>query len=172
MKKVIIIILAIVAALGLALYFVSRRSNETEVEVERKNILQITDFNIENRTSLKTNDAIYVGNNLKELENNFYDIKIQNTETGIVVYLNKLWYENYGEDYIQDEYLAKICRELSGRLNMQSDTEQFEYVLYKYIKDNYIKVRQNEMVEEILTDKLNLKLELEDDIVKLVIRGN
>lgn len=172
MKKVIIIILEIVVIVGMALYLVSQGNDETESEIEAKNVIEITDFSIEDRTSLKANGAIYVGNNLKELENNFYDIKIQNTESGIVVYLNKLWHENYGKDYIQDDYLAKICRELSSRLNMQNDTEQFEYVLYKYIKDNYIKVRQNETVEEILTDKLNLKLELEEEVVKLIIRGN
>ncbi|MBQ8043651.1 MAG: hypothetical protein IJ272_05825 [Clostridia bacterium] len=172
MKKVIIIILAIVVTLGLILYFVSPKSDKAETEVEDKNFLQIIDFSIEGRISLKLDNAIYVGNNLKELENKFYDIKIQNTESGVAVYLNKLWYENYGEDYIQDEYLARICRELSNRLNMQNNTEQFEYVLYKYIKDNYIKVRQNETVEEILTDKVNLKLELEEDVVKLIIRGN
>ena len=172
MKKVIIITLAMVIILGLVLYFVPQSSNKAELAVENNTVIQITDFNIEGRKSLKIDNIIYVGNNLKELKNNFYDIKIQSTESDVVVYLNKLWYENYGEDYIQDEYLAKICRELSSRLNMQNDTEQFEYVLYKYIKDNYIKVRQNETVEEILTDKLNLKLELRDDVVKLIIRGN
>ena len=108
----------------------------------------------------------------KELENNFCDIKIQSTDNGVVIDLNKLWYETYGEDYIQDDYLAQICREITNRLNVKGDSEQIEYAMYKYIKDNYIKVREGESIEEILTDEINMKLVLEEQTVKLIIRGS
>jgi len=170
MKKVMIILICLLC-LSLILYLMLNKTNNKQTE--SLSDIQIAKFNIKDRAILKRDSDIYVGNNLKELENNFYDIKISNTEYGVVIYLNKLWYATYGNDYIQDEYLARICRELSIGLNVENNEQQFEYVLYKYIKDNYMKIRQNEQVEEILTDKLNIKLELEDNIVKLIIqRGN
>lgn len=171
MNKIVLVAGIVLACLGLALCFVINKTNDDKKQTlnSDSNNLQITQFNVDGRVTLKKDDAIYVGNNLKELENNFYDIKIVNTKDGIVIYLNKLWYETYGLDYIQNEYLARICRELSDRLNVENSSEQFEYLLYKYIKDNYVKVRQNEQVERITTDKLSLKLELEDSVVKLII---
>ena len=166
---IVIAIVLICVTLVIAIMF----KNKEEINNKSKSMqtIQITDFNIDNSVTLKKENNLLLGNNTKELENNFYDIKITNTSEGVEVYLNKLWYENYGQDYIQDEYLAKICRELSSKLNVQETTEEFEYLLYKYVKDNYIKVRQGENIEEIQTDKLCLKCELEDSVAKLIIRG-
>ena len=171
----IVILLAVIAVLILITVFIlkvgSKGDNENQ-ELSSSNLFQITDFNIQNRAVLKKDNAIYVGNNTKELENNFCDIKIQNTDNGVAIDLNKLWYETYGEDYIEDNYLAQICRELTYRLRVKGDSEQIEYVMYKYIKDNYIKVREGEVIEDILTDEINMKLVLEEQIVKLIIRGS
>ena len=174
-SKKIIIAVVIVLSLTVITVFVlnmSSKKNNEKQQISSSNSFQITDFNIENRTVLKKDNAICVGDNTKELENNFCDIKIQNTNRGVVIELNKLWYETYGKDYIQDEYLAKLCREITKRLNAKGDLEQIEYAMYKYIKDNYMKVREGEVVEEILTDEINMKLVLEEQIVKLIIRGS
>ena len=172
--KKIAIVLAVIAVLVLIVVFIlkvgSKEDNEKQY-LSSSNIFQITDFSIQNRTVLKKDNAIYVGNNRKELENNFCDIKIQNTDDGVVVDLNKLWYQTYGDDYIQDDYLAQICRELTNRLNVKGDTGQIEYAMYKYIKDNYIKVREGEKIDDILTDEIDMKLVLEEQIVKLIIKG-
>jgi len=173
--KKISIVLAVILALVLTTVFILKvRSKEDDKKqgVLASNAFQIIDFNIENRSVLKKDNAIYVGNNTKELENNFCDIKIQNTDNRVVIDLNKLWYETYGDDYIQDDYLAQICREIASGLNVKGDSEQIEYAMYKYIKDNYIKVREGENVEEILTDEINMKLALEEQTVKLIVRGS
>lgn len=173
-KKIAIVFVA-VTALVLIIIFIPKgrnKDNNNMQEASSLNSFQITDFNIQNRAVLKKDNAIYVGNNTKELENNFCDIKIQNTDNGVAIDLNKLWYETYGEDYIEDNYLAQICRELTYRLRVKGDSEQIEYVMYKYIKDNYIKVREGEVIEDILTDEINMKLVLEEQIVKLIIRGS
>jgi len=170
-KKVLIAIIAIVVICVLVGVITLKNKEQISSKSETTQVKQITDFNIEDRVILEQEGSILLGNSIKELENNFYDIKITNTNAGVEIYLNKLWYESYGEDFIQNEYLAKICRELSSKLNIKQETEQFEYVLYKYIKDNYVKVKQGESIEEIQTDKLSIKFELEDSTVKLIIRG-
>ncbi len=171
----IVILLAVIAVLILIAVFISKVGSKEDNEkqsLSSSNRFQITDFNIQNRTIIKKDNAIYLGNNTKELENNFCDIKIQNTDNGVVIDLNKLWYETYGDDYIQDDYLAQICREITNRLNIKGDSDQIEYAMYKYIKDNYIEVREGEVIEDILTDEINMKLVLEEQTVKLIIRGS
>lgn len=172
-KKIIVIVIIIFVCLVVCLWMMLKKAQRNENKVENPINLHIAHFNIEGRATLMVGDSICLGNNIKELENGFYDIKILNNEYGVEVHLNKLWYDSYGKDFIQDEYLAKICREISNRLNAKNNKAQLEYVLYKYIKDNYINVKQNEHVQEIVTDELKLGLELEDSIVKLIIqRGN
>ena len=170
MKKTIILIFIVVFFAGVFLYLRSDK-NSDDTSKENSNI-QITNFEMEGRIVLKKINDILIGNNIKELENGFYDIKISNLSQGIDIYLNKLWYENYDEDYIQEEYLARICRELARQIGNASQTEDFEYVLYKYIKDNYMKVRRQEKVQALLLEKINMNFEWEDSIVKLLIRSN
>ena len=171
-NKIAIISLVIVLIFSLIITFtLKNKTINKESSQQNQKVFSIYDFSIEGRTTFRLDNNIYIGNNLKELENGFYDIKIENTDYGICMYLNKLWYESCGKDYIQDNYLAKICRELSGRLDIAHNTEDFEYMLYKYIKDNYIKVRENQVIEPIITENISMEFELEDNIVKLIIRG-
>lgn len=170
MKKIIWIGIVVLICIITMLFSDLKNNNNKEMGVITKAI-QITDFAIDGREVIKKGTAIYVGNNKKELENNFYDIKIDNVEGQVHVFLNKLWYERYDRDYIQDEYLAKICRELAIKLQIQTNLEQLEYAMYKYVKDNYMNIRNGNSVEAIDTDEYFLKLELENDIVKLIIRS-
>ena len=174
-KILIIAFAAILVFVGILIsIFITKKTNKTnnkDIILDNRKVLSVNNFNIDGRTVFKLGNNIYIGNNLKELENGFYDIRLQNIDSGICVYLNKLWYENYGKDYIQDDYLARICRELCSKLNVQNNTEEFEYMLYKYVKDNYTKVRNNEEVEKVITEDISMEFELEDNIVKLIIRG-
>lgn len=172
MKKIISATIVGIVVLGIGLAVILNKDNKEESISRIEERLQIAEFNIENRVCLREDNVIYVGTSLKELKNGYCDIKIQNVIDGVHIDLNKLWYESCGDDYIQDDYLAKICREITYEINVQNDREQFEYILYKYIKDNYMKVRQEEIIEEILINKINLKLELQEGIVKLKIRGS
>lgn len=169
-KTVIAIATLIIVTAMLVVMAVNNLSSKETKEIEIQE-LTIESFIIEDRETLKVNNAILVGNNIKELENDFYDIKIINTQQGIEILLNKLWYENYDKDYIQENYLAKICRQLTFQMGIKSESEEFEYVLYKYIKENYVKVRQGTSVEGIVTEDFTILFELQDNIAKLIIRG-
>lgn len=167
MKKIIIVSALVVLCLIAVFIYVS---NKEEGKTDYNSTIEIRAFNVEERTSLNKDGCIYVGNNIKELENGYYDIKISSNKDRVAVYINKLWYKHYSQDYIQDDYLARICRELSNKLNITQDERELEYILYKYIKDNYINVRKNIDVESIITYEYNLSLSLEDNVVKLIIQ--
>ena len=169
-KMIILIFILIIAVASILIGLRLGKNNDSTKE--GSGVPKITSFVMENRTILNKQNDIYVGNNTKELENGFYDIKISNLSQGINIYLNKLWYESSDDDYIQEDYLAKICRVVASQMMDVTQTEEFEYVLYKYIKDNYMKIRKQEDVQVMLLDNINMKFELEDNIVKLVIRSN
>lgn len=170
-RKIIIAVMLLFLTVGVTMFFKYTKREEAN---KNKDIIdiKITEFNIPNRVVLNTETGIYIGNNLKELENGFFDIKILNKNNYVEVYLNKLWYETYGNDYIQDEYLARICRKLSEELNKKVQEADLENILYKYIKDNYLNVRSGETVECVLTKKYVFELDFKEDAVRLSIRGN
>ena len=74
----VIVVLVLIAVLILKVG--SKEDNENQ-DLSSSNTFQITDFNIQNRTVLKKANAIYVGNNTKELEkvegNSLYLITIE-----------------------------------------------------------------------------------------------
>ena len=156
MKKWIVIIAILVSLLAVVI-IVSNNVNEESNIQNIDYILKISDFHIKDRASLKKPHEISVGNNIKELENGYYDFKINNVNDQIDIYLNKLWYEEHDKDYIQDEYLANICREIDKQLN--TGEQEFEYFLYKYIKDNYAKVKEGIAVERISLNNIVLSFE-------------
>lgn len=161
-----LIILIIIIAI-----FCFNNNNIKEQKNKDNKIIQIIDFYVEDRSILKIGKEILVGNNIKELENDFYDIKIVNLDNYVEIYLNKLWYETFGKDYIQDEYLAKICREIARKINYKDSVEEVDYILYKYIKNNYIKAKNQEVTEELITQTIKCNFELDENIVKLIIRS-
>lgn len=168
MKKVIVISACIVIVCLLSIFVLRKPKTEETKAIEK---IKITNFSVKDRIVIHKNNSIYVGNNIKELENDFYDVKIMNNENDVEVYLNKLWYKTYGSDYIQDEYLAAICRQLAANINIASSKDNLEYFIYKYIKDNYTKVRDGEKIEVLGVESLELALEYYKGMAKLTIRG-
>jgi len=125
--------------------------------VETKHILfDVSNFNIDNRSKIFVNEELLIGENKKQLENGYYDFKISNKEEILIITLNKLWYEKYNSDYIQDDYLAKICKEIVECIEISNIKEDLEYYLYKYVKDNYLKVKQGQVSPKLELDKISI----------------
>ena len=179
-KKTIIVAICICIVISFCFLLFTKINFNEEVQKNGKLLnkeqLKVENFNINGRVSYIDNDHIFIGENLKELQNGFYDLKIVNQNEQVIIYLNKLWYEYYGEDFIQDNYLAEICRCIVNKLNknekQNQEKQDFEYMLFKYIKDNYVKVRNNKIMEKINIERFEFSLELEESIVKLTIKNN
>ena len=136
--------------------------------------LNLSEIVLKDREVKIIDGNLYVGNNEKEIENGFFDIKIEDLKVSedineCNIYFNKLWYENYGTDYIQDEYLAEICRQIVKAISKKQEMDDFEYELYKYVKDNYMDVLKEEY-KEINFGNIVLKGARKDNVflVKLV----
>ena len=166
MKKVVLLISVVILVMSIFLVINIKKTN-----VREYNTLKINEFNIKERVTIKDNNEIYVGENVKEIENGYYDLKIASQKDNVQIFLNKLWYKKIDKDYIQDDYLANICREIVNEINISDNKDELEYMLYKYIKENYLNVRNNEKIEEIKLDKLTILLNLKDNIPILEIKG-
>ena len=179
-KKTIIVAICICIVISFCFLLFTKINSNEEVQKNGKLLnkeqLKVENFNINGRVSYIDNDNILIGQNIKELQNGFYDLKIVNQNEQVIIYLNKLWYEYYGEDFIQDNYLAEICRCIVNKLNknekQNQEKQDLEYMLFKYIKDNYVKVRNNKIIEKINIERFEFSLELEESIVKLTIKNN
>ena len=167
MKKVLIFIAIVMLVIAIITGIVFKKNNHT---TRLKCKIKIEEFNIKDRTSVKNGSVILVGENVKELDNGYYDLKIVNGEV-LEIYLNKLWYKKFNKSYIQDDYLANICHEIVFRINIKDYNDELEYLLYKYIKDNYVNVRNNKVIEDINLEELTVSLKVKDNIPILEIKG-
>ena len=164
MKKVIIVLSFIVMLI--LLLFVGFRIKMNNKQEDFK--FDISTFNINKRAKLVCENEVLIGNNEKELENNFFDIKLITQDKSLVIYLNKLWYTSYGTDYIQDDYLAEICREISKTLAIENI--EHEYTLFKLLKENFNKVKQEKFEKNIQIEQFEIYLSNFDGMCKLEIK--
>lgn len=153
-ERGVIFIVLIILILNIIFAFCMLRKENEKTKNTLDTSVNLQNFYIENRTRLFLNDELLVGENKKELENGYYDFKVAKSKDGLIIYLNKLWYGEYEQDYIQDEYLAKICRGLVKCLNVEDENEEIEYQLYKHIKENYLDIRNGEKKEKIEVDNI------------------
>ena len=154
----------------------SKEINTSKIKMSNTNIIRLNRFELKDRAKLTKGNVIYIGENNKELQNGFYDLKIVLNTNEIRVYLNKLWHKECNESYIEEQYLANICRELVNNLEFSKNKElenkdDLEYVLYKYIMDNYVLIRQGIKSSSIQTDNIIIELENVENIPVLIIRG-
>lgn len=168
MKKTIIILISITVFCLILLFTFFKIFSIKNINKQNKLDVDISTFNIKNRTKLMCENDLLIGNNIKELENNFFDIKLTIEEKSLVIYLNKLWYSSYDKDYIQSDYLAQICRQISKSLNVSNI--EYEYTLYKLIKENFSKVKHGKVKKNVQDEQFEMYLSHFDGMCKLEIK--
>lgn len=158
--QLIVIISIILICISFLLCISIKRNNYKEMD-KSKNIetTNLNAFEIKDRLKLSKNNTIYIGENLKELENGFYDIKISTLDTGIKVTLNKLWRYKVNDEYIEDEYLIEIVDEIVELIKINNIKEDVGYELYKYIKQNFLKVKNKEKVSNLELEEFYISSE-------------
>lgn len=153
-REWLIFVLLIILIIVIIFAFCVLKKDRASVNKLPNISIDLQNFYIENRTRLFVSDELLIGENEKELQNGYYDFKISKNSEALIVYLNKLWYGEYDGDNIQEEYLAKICKELVKCLNIECEKQEVEYQLYKYIKENYLDIRKGENKGQIKVDKI------------------
>ena len=164
------IIAFLVVSFFICVSLIGNISRKKDNEENNVHIIDLSGFEINNRVKLVKDKTVYFGENLKELENSFYDIKISTLKDTLEVTLNKLWITKWNEDYIEDEYLIEIVKCIVNTLEIDSVKEDVEYELYKYIKQNFIKVKNKENVEKLELESIIVNAEHKDGECVLYIK--
>jgi len=133
--------------------------------------IDMSSIKIENRETLQEGQIILIGNNTKELENGFFDIHINTSKlpNEIIIYINKLWYKGFEEDYIDDLYLMQII-EYIARISNINEIEQNKNKVFKYIKEEYKKTKsENKKFKTIKIKENVFKSVSEEGLLKVTM---
>lgn len=101
---------------------------------------------LDERICIKKNGHWLVGNNIKELENGYYDFIICNTEKGIKININKLWFKSFNEKLYEEEYVDMLCSYISkivfNSANISLDKNDLEKLKVNILM-GYAKAKDN-----------------------------
>lgn len=137
-KYLVVAVLLVLGIVFVSLYCLNKTSDS-------KVSLQYIDECIYGRSCLRISNEFYVGNNEKELQNGYYDFKVSNTQNGITIVINKLWYKEFNETLYEQEYVELLCRYISKivlRVNVVFSESELNK-LYKNILEAYPKAKEN-----------------------------
>ena len=148
--------IALLISICVCILFCVKHTKNENTNTANVNDIRISTFEIKDRVSITKNNEIYIGANKKELDNNFYDIKISTQSGKIKLTLNKLWRYKCNNEYIEDEYLIEIVDKVTEILDIHASKQDISYELYKYIKQNFLKVKNNEKVTMLELEKIKI----------------
>lgn len=117
---------------------------------------------------------LVIGKNMKEVENNYFDIKFYIEKNSLKILVNKL-FKNYfsiqNSIILEDSYLSEFIDLIIYLTNLSSN-ENNKYILNNIIRENYINIRNVESVEKIENKNLDMCISLENFDIKLEKEDN
>lgn len=120
--------------------------------------------------------SIKIGNNLKEIENDYYDISFHvytenetnNGNDKFRVYINKLWKNMESTDMqllYEEEYVKEIVNVFEKILYCKFSNNEKE-LIYQFITDNYDYVRNKSHISNIDINNIQQKINIKGYVFK------
>ncbi len=106
-------------------------------KTHKMDILKNIDL-ITGREKIIVDNTIYVGNSKKELENGFYDLKIECLDSVLKLRINLL-NKGASKQKYDGEYALEVCNYICNTSPYNMDFE----LLYKGVVQSYLKLREN-----------------------------
>lgn len=167
-KIAILVVISLVSILLIMLFLMFRNSKKEidindgqtnynqNVSIER--IENISKENIKDRCVFKEDNYILIGENLKQLENGFYDIKFELNDKKLVVYVNKLW-KNFNENLYEEKYIDEIISTFQKIFEVEGEIGDIRECL----KEEYINTKnEEENVNKKTFELSGIKVDLEN----------
>ena len=119
---------------------------------EAKKIIANSNINlyefIKNRTFLEEENILYIGKNKKEIENGYYDIKVEYSKEKLNVFFNKLYVEEYSDKvYVDQNYLYEILNIINKKYDLKLEEIKLQELVI-LISDNYLEFRESKLNEK------------------------
>lgn len=95
---------------------------------------------IDDRVCIEEQQIIKIGNNEKELQNGYYDLLLEENESGFEVYINKLWKKEYNETLSEMSYVDELTKFLLSRVSSDVSVSEFS----SYIVEGYTLAKNGE----------------------------
>lgn len=129
--------------------------NEQNISIER--IDSIVKENIKDRSVFKEDNYILIGENIKQLENGFYDIKFELDNEMVIVYVNKLW-KDFNENLYEEKYIDEVITAFQKIFDVEDDLGKLrEDLKEEYINTKNEKENVNGKTFELSGIKVDLK---------------
>ncbi|MDD2628106.1 MAG: hypothetical protein PHR25_00250 [Clostridia bacterium] len=140
-NKMLIMLITISFTTIITLILILLTNKNNEVNVKNISLQEINTYatnTITNREILQNNfeNAVLIGYSKKELENNFYDIKIIKKDLNTyTIIINKLWKEQKKEKFqiYQQQYIKELEVLIKRIFDIESKDEIFNFILKGYL---------------------------------------
>lgn len=145
MIKKLILVFAFIAIIASAIFiykFKNDNQSYTDFRVDIKKYIS----DITNRETLISDNIVYFGSSMKQLENGYYDLKIQLLQDRVKLNINCLS-KDLSKENFNEEYFAEFCSYISKTLAVKLQHDK----MYQNIKNSYLKLRSNydQKIEDI-----------------------
>lgn len=176
----ILILILIILFLIYSKKFNSKKINKVDINNISQNInyfksyIKNNKINISNRYVFVGDNEIIFGNNLKQVQNGYFDIKIyMENEQKISIEINKLYKEKFNDDMYEDDYVDNIVNIINDVFNFKLSSDEINYFKENIIK-YYIDLRRNyvenvENLSNINIKSYNINFEIEKSMLILNI---
>ncbi len=169
---VILLVTFIVALVRLTLVNDIRfKDKKNKINIEEK--IDIREI-VKDRTLVEEENKIVIGNNEKEIQNQYFDIKIEVFSDNIKVFFNKLLKKNIVKDgiYVDEEYLYQVLNLIDNKYMLSlEDIKIKELVII--ISDEFENFRKNlatiNKKDLNIDDKYNFNIYTDENMLKLDI---
>ena len=141
-KVIISIVIFILFIIILASLCIIRKANDNLNVAPSQTIktIDLRNHNIKDRYILIKNNIIYIGKNEKEVQNEFYDVKILYNSGKI--YINKLFKKDISSKLIDYNYLNEVLMYIKYIFQLENIED-----IKKQITDTYLTLRNNVNIE-------------------------
>lgn len=142
-----------------------------DFNISKERIEVAINESIKDRCNIYSDDCILVGENNKQLENGFYDIKFDlgniklENNRNLVIHINKLW-KNFNDKLYEESYIDEVVTVIEKIFGKEENTNK----LKENIKEEYIKSKSLEENLEKKSLKFNdIAVDLETTDKELIV---
>lgn len=160
----------IIVLIIFSVVFIVMKENMSRKELLINKEVDFSKYDIKDRYEYTDGKFLKIGKNQKELENDYYDVKINNEKNNLLIYINKLVKNDDFQNFIDSGYLIEINNIIQDITGIDGLYELI-YEKFLYLRNNNIdNISEGNIIENISMNGYIINFSTYDNM--LVIRIN